>query len=363
MLLYQIALTLVPGIGDVLGKKLVMTAGSAEAVFKEPARALRKIHRSAGPLLAGLNNREVLSRAEREIGFIERHGIIPLFFTDPAYPKMLKHCIDSPVMLYYRGDAPLNHRRTLGIVGTRKATDYGKYICRKLVEELKEADVTVVSGLAYGIDSCAHRAALDFELPTIAVLGHGLDRIYPPVHRAMASKIMAQGGLLTDFVSGTEPDRENFPKRNRIIAGLCDAIVVVEAAARGGALITAELANSYNRDVFAVPGRLGDPYSEGTNLLIMSNKAGLIQSAEDIEVFMGWRKRNTTEVPVQRKIFIELTPEEEKIIGLLQEKGPMGIDEIMTGAELAMSRTSSALLNLEFEGVVRCLPGKVYQMV
>ena len=199
MLLYQIALTLVPGIGDILGKKLVMTAGSAEAVFREPARALRKIHRSAGPLLVSLNSRELLLRAEREIAFISKNGILPLFFTDPDYPKLLRNCIDSPVMIYFRGNVPLNGRRTIGIVGTRKATDYGKAVCRKLVEGLKEADVTVVSGLAYGIDSCAHRAALDNGMPTIGVLGHGLDRIYPPVHRSIAERMIANGGTPDRF--------------------------------------------------------------------------------------------------------------------------------------------------------------------
>jgi DNA processing protein len=256
----------------------------------------------------------------------------------------------------------MNGRRTIGIVGTRKATDYGKWICRKLVEGLKATDITVVSGLAYGIDSCAHRSAIDNDIPTIGVLGHGLDRIYPPVHRNIAEKMLSNGGLLTDFTSGTEPDRENFPKRNRIIAGMCDALVVVEAATKGGALITAEIANSYNRDVFAIPGRLGDPWSEGTNFLIMSNKAGLVQSADDIAVFMGWKKRANEAQPVQRKIFIEMTPEEEKIVALLGSVESLGIDEIMIGTGLPMSRTSSALLNLEFEGVVRCLPGKVYQM-
>jgi len=363
MLIYQIALTLVPGIGDILGKKLVHAAGSAEAIFREPSKVLRKIHRSAGPLLAGLNDRELLLRAEREAAFISRCGITPLFFTDPAYPKLLRNCIDSPVMLYYKGNAPLNDRRTIGIVGTRKATDYGKAVCRRLVEDLKEAGVTVMSGLAYGIDSCAHRAALDNGLPTIGVLGHGLDRIYPPVHRSMADRMTSAGGLLTDFMSGTRPDRENFPRRNRIIAGLCDALVVVEAAARGGALITAEIANSYNRDVFAVPGRLGDPYSEGTNFLIMSNKAGLVQSADDIALFMGWKKRPKSEPPVQRKIFIEMTPEEERIVAFLGEREETGIDDIMIGTGLTMSKTSAALLNLEFEGVVRCMPGKVYRLV
>ena len=363
MLLYQIALTLVPGIGDILGKKLVMMAGSAEAVFKEPARTLQKIHRSAGPILESLKNKEILLRAQREMEFIERGRITPVFFTDPAYPRLLRNCIDSPVMLYFKGNIPLNGRRTIGIVGTRKATDYGKRICRNLVEGLKEAEVTVISGLAYGIDSCAHRAALDNGLPTIGVLAHGLDMIYPPVHRSLASRMVENGGLITDFMSETRPDRENFPMRNRIIAGLCDAVVVVEAATKGGALITAEIANSYNRDVFAIPGRLGDPFSEGTNFLIMSNKAGLIQSANDIALFMGWKKRSARNQGTQRKIFIEMTPDEEAIVNLLGRETAVGIDEIMIAAGLTMSKTSAALLNLEFEGVVRCLPGKVYQLV
>jgi DNA processing protein len=363
MLVYQIALTLIPGIGDILGKKLVNAAGSAEAVFREPRRALQRIHRSAEGLYTAFRSREVMERAEQEAAFITRFGIRSLFFTDPDYPRLLRNCIDSPVMVYFKGSIPLNDRRTIGIVGTRKATDYGREVCKRLVTDLSGLGITVISGLAYGIDSCAHRAALDCGVPTIGVLGHGLDRVYPPMNTSLAGRMTANGGLLTDFISGTNPDRENFPKRNRIIAGMCDALVVVEAAAKGGALITADIANSYNRDVFAVPGRIGDLFSEGTNFLVMSNKACLIQSADDIAVFMGWKKTDKPVQPVQKKIFIEMSEEEERIAGILQEAGEAGIDEIMIRSGLPMSRVSAALLNLEFEGVVRCLPGKVYQML
>jgi len=286
-----------------------------------------------------------------------------LFFRDKDYPFRLKNCYDSPVLLYWKGNADLNTAKIIGIVGTRKATDYGKNICYKLVSGLADQQVLIVSGLAYGIDSCAHRAAIESGLPTVGVLGHGLDRIYPGFNRVLAEKMMKQGGLLTDFPSGTNPDRENFPKRNRIIAGLCDGIIVVEAGRKGGALITADIANSYNRDVFAVPGRIGDPWSEGSNFLIKANKAALIQSAEDVRYLMGWDIPPGLQPVQQRKIFIEMTPEEEALVKILTESGKLGVDEICIRAGISMSRVSAALLNLEFEGVVRSLPGKLYELV
>jgi DNA processing protein len=257
----------------------------------------------------------------------------------------------------------LNDIKTVGIVGTRSATEYGRSVCRRLVEGFRDQGVIIVSGLAYGIDSYAHRAALDTGLPTIAVLGHGLDRIYPQTNQPLAAQIIGQGGLLTDFMSGTRPDRENFPRRNRIIAGLCDALVVVEAAMKGGALITADIANSYNRDVFSIPGRIGDPWSEGTNFLIMSNKAALVQSADDISQMMGWKQSAVKPSSVQRKIFIEMTPEEELIVRILEDRGRIPIDDLQATCGLNTGKLSAALLNLEFEGIIRCLPGKIYELV
>jgi DNA processing protein len=221
----------------------------------------------------------------------------------------------------------------------------------------------VISGLAYGIDGCAHRSALDHGLSTVGVLGHGLDRVYPYFHKALAEKMLTQGGLVTEFLSGTTPDRENFPRRNRVIAGLCDAVVVIEAAKKGGALITANIANSYNRDVFAVPGRITDPYSEGTNFLIRTNRAALIQKADDLEYLMGWKQAHAVPQVIQKKIFQELTTDEEQIVNILQTHGQMDIDAIVIQSGLNMSAVSSALLNLEFEGIVRCQPGKIYVLL
>ncbi|MDP4282287.1 MAG: DNA-processing protein DprA [Bacteroidota bacterium] len=362
-LLYQIALTRVSGIGDVLGKKLVRHCGSAQAVFREKRKFIQRIPRVGRHLYNALDDPEAMTFAEKELRFIKKHRIRPLFFMDPGYPVRLKNCLDSPVLMYFKGNADLNARRVIAIVGTRRATDYGREVCHDLVAGLSGPDTLIVSGLAYGIDGCAHRASLEQNMTTIAVLGHGLDRIYPETHRSLAEKMINQGGLLTDFPSGTIPDRENFPSRNRIIAGLCDAVVVVEAAGKGGALITAEIANSYNRDVFAVPGRITDQYSEGTNRLIRTNKAALVQSAQDIRYMMGWDPDNIARPPVQRKLFIELTGNEKKIVDILQNKGETGIDDLCIEAGLKMSVVSAALLNLEFEGIVKSIPGKVYAMV
>ncbi|MBE0648436.1 MAG: DNA-protecting protein DprA [Bacteroidales bacterium] len=361
MLLYQIALCLVPGIGNVLGKKLVTMCGSAEAVFREPKRILQKVKGVGEVLSRAVGNKEIFKRAEQEIAFISRFNIAPLFFLDPMYPLRLTHCSDAPLMIFFKGNADLNSEKVVGVVGTRSATSYGKRICRELVDGLVHHHPLIVSGLAYGIDSCAHRSALDASLKTVAVLGHGLDRIYPYSNSALAEQLLSCGGLVTEFLSGTNPDRENFPKRNRIIAGLCDALVVVEAARKGGALITADIANSYNRDVFAVPGRIGDPWSEGSNYLIRTNQAHLCQSHENVEYIMGWREPEMKPVR-QRQIFLEMTSDEELIVKCLSNGASLGIDEIMIQTGLSTSKATAALLNLEFEGIAKLLPGKLYEL-
>jgi DNA processing protein len=363
MLLYQIAITLVPGIGSVFGKKLIAHCGTPESIFREPAKMLKKIPRLSDRLLTALRDPLALEKAEKEVRFIEKYKITPLYFKDKEYPTRLKNCIDSPILLYFKGNADLNSQKVVAIVGTRSATDYGREICSGIISGLSNLQVVIVSGLAYGIDSSAHRAALSNGLPTIGVLGHGLDRIYPGQNKGMAEKMITSGGLLTDFTSGTKPDRENFPMRNRIIAGISDAIVVVEAANKGGALITAEIGNSYNRDVFAVPGKIGDLYSEGTNFLIKTNKAALIQSADDIKYLMGWDQKAPVNASRQRKLFIELTPDEEKIVTILSNDGNTAIDELAIKSCLSMNKCSAALLNLEFEGIVRTLPGRIYSLV
>jgi DNA processing protein len=363
MLLYQIALTMIPGVGDILGKKLVNLCGSAEAVFREPRAHLKKMPRVGEFLASAVGNREILARAEKEVAFVEKYGIRTFFFQDKEYPYRLKQCVDGPVLMFYKGTAGLNAARVVSIVGTRSATEYGRSITRKIIEGLAGQQVLVVSGLAYGIDGNAHRIALDCGLNTVGVLGHSLDRIYPSAHTGMAAKMLTQGGLLSEFISGTKPDRENFPRRNRIIAGLSDAVIVVEAAQKGGALITADIANTYNRDVFAIPGRIGDPFSEGTNYLVRTNRAALIQKPEDIEYLMGWKSDRSTPPAIQRKIFLEMTEEEERIMAIVTEKGQIGIDDICISTGLAMGKVSASLLNLEFEGVVKCLPGKLYTLL
>ncbi len=360
---YQIALTLIPGIGDVLAKNLIDHCGSAEGVFKEKKGTLQKI-RGIGEILADAVSRyQVLDRAEEEVTFIQRFKITPLFYLEDTYPQRLRQCHDSPVMLYYKGTGDLNAKRILSIVGTRNASSLGKKLCQDLIQDLREYGVLIVSGLAYGIDICAHKAALAEELPTVGVLAHGLDKIYPALHRSTAEKMLEQGGLLTDFPSKTIPDAPNFPKRNRIVAGLSDATVVVESKAKGGSLITADIANSYSRDVFAFPGRVKDECSLGCNQLIKYNKGALIESGEDIIRMMGWEKpKNKPKVVQQKSLFQNLSPEEEVIINLLKEKTDRGLDELCFLAKLSMSKVSLSLLNLELTGLIQEKPGKIYSL-
>lgn len=363
-LLHQVALTFIPGVGDITAKKLIAVCGSPEAVLTEKKRALLKADRVGDTIVDSIseNRGMALEMAAKEIEFINKYKIRTLFYTDDDYPSRLKECIDSPLLLYYKGNADLNFKRIVAVVGTRRATHYGKEICEKLVEGLKDPGVLVVSGLAYGIDTCAHKSALDNGLETIAVLAHGLDRIYPMTNKTLAERMLHQGGLLTDFPSGTNPDRENFPSRNRIIAGLADATIVIEAGIKGGALITAEIANSYNRDVFSVPGNIGNYYSEGCNFLIKTNRASLLQSAEDIKYIMNWGNTRKPQV-VQKKLMIELTPEQEKIVEILRQNGETGIDWLCDETSLSPAIVANALLNLEFEGIVKTLPGKMFKLL
>ena len=361
--LYRIGLTFIPGIGDVLAKNLVAYCGSPEAVFTEKRSKLQKIPGIGRVLSEIVSNSNVLKRAEEELRFIESNKVTPLFYTDDGYPKRLKNCNDSPVVLYYKGTSDLNPARILSIVGTRNISRYGRKVCESLIRDLAAHDVLVVSGLAYGVDICTHKACIDLDVPTIGVLAHGLDRIYPSTHKGTADTMLCNGGLLTDFPHQTNPDKENFPKRNRIVAGMADATIVIESGVKGGSLITADIANSYNRDVFAFPGRADDQWSEGCNKLIKANKAGLVESAEDILFLMGWLELKRKEKkPVQKEIFLNLGPDEEKLVNVLKEKETAHIDELCFKAGFSMSKVSALLLSLEFSGVIRSLPGKMYQV-
>lgn len=359
---YKIALTLIPNIGDILAKRLVAYCGSVEAVFKEKKFSLERIPGIGSTFAKQVIDPSIFERAEEEIKFLEKNEIIPVFYLDKAYPKRLIHCEDSPVMLYFKGDANLNSEKIISIVGTREATDYGRSLCEKLISDLAEFNPLIVSGLAYGIDVCAHKAAMDNGLKTIGVFAHGMDKVYPALHRTIAEKMLGQGGLLTDFMSKTIPDRENFPRRNRIVAGIADATIVIESKKDGGSLITADIANSYNRDVFAFPGKVGDVTSEGCNNIIKQNKAALIQSAADIIYIMGWEQKKKKNAPQQRQLFVELNAEEEILVNLLKEKNIVNVDDLSLLAKMPMSKVSSLLLTLEFSGIVKSLPGKMYRL-
>jgi DNA processing protein len=358
--LYEIALTLIPYIGVVNGKKLVAYCGGAEAVFRENKNALRQISGIHENVINGIDSKEVMTRAEEEMMFIEKNGIKPLFYLDKDYPKRLQHCHDSPMMLYYKGNADLNAEKTVGIVGTRNITDYGRYVVEKLIEDLATDNVVIISGLAYGVDAAAHRAALKYDLATVGVLGHGMQTIYPAENRKLSTSMIEKGGILTEFVSGTKPDRENFPQRNRIVAGMVDCLVVIESALKGGAMITAEIANSYDREVFAMPGRVGDIYSEGCNQLIKTNKANLLVNAADIRYVMRWDV-DTKVVAKQMRLFRDFSEDEKKVMDVFAENNVVHIDDIIIGTDLSPSKIASILLSLEFDGVLTALPGKRYQ--
>jgi DNA processing protein len=362
-LTYQIGLTLLDGVGDVLAKNLVAYCGSAEQVFKTSKAQLEKIPGIGSYTSNAIHqSKSVLVRAEQELIFIENNSIEALFFTDKKFPQRLKNCTDSPVMLYYKGNADLNAQKIVAVVGTRTPSPYGKQTTEKFISELTNSGCLVVSGLAYGIDITAHKASLENGLQTVGVLAHGLDRIYPSTHSNFAKKMISQGGLLTEFMSDTNPDKENFPKRNRIVAGMCDALVVVESKRGGGSLITATIANSYNKDIFAFPGRAGEILSEGCNGLIKSNRANLIESSADLMYIMNWNQENKKKPNSQIPLLLNLSDEEQTIINAFENKNQLHVDEICYATNFPISKTSSHLLQLEFSNVIKSLPGKIYQL-
>ncbi len=360
----QIAITSIPNIGDVTAKKLIAYCGSATQVFKEKKQALEKIPGVGGLVINALNSgkKEAFLIAESELKQAEHNNHKIYFYLDEDYPQRLFHCEDGPVILYAKGNTNFNVDRVVSIVGTRNPTDYGKSFCEQLLEDLAPYQPLIISGLAYGIDGVAHKAALKHKLSTIGVLAHGLDQLYPTQHKALSEKMLENGGLISDFKVGTKPDRENFPKRNRIVAGLSDLTMVVESSKKGGSLITAHIANNYNRDVFAVPGKLSDKQSEGCNNLIKTNKAALIESVKDIEYIMGWQAEAIAK-PVQTQMFVALTPEQKVLTALLAKTGQLTIDQIALNAQFTMSHTAALLLELEFSGIIKLLPGKVYRLV
>ncbi|MDR6941304.1 DNA-processing protein DprA [Mucilaginibacter pocheonensis] len=360
---HKVALTFIKNIGPTLSKSLLAYFGSAEDIFKASPAKLIKVPGIGEKTISQLDFEDALKKAEKELTFIEKHGIEVIFYTDSRYPKRLKNCGDSPVLLYAKGNIDLNPPHIISIVGTRNATDYGRHLCKELIEELRQYPVLIVSGLALGIDVAAHKECLRLNMPTVGVLGHGLDRLYPSQNRATADKMLENGGLLSEYPSGTVPDRENFPQRNRIVAGIADATVVIEAGIKGGALITAEIANSYNRDVFAFPGRLGDDYSEGCNFLIRNNKAALLTCVADLAFSLGWEKTDYTKPVEQFVLPLDLSADERLIFDILQQhKAPLAIDDLTIKANMPMSMLAMNLLNMEMQGYIRSMPGKTYKV-
>ena len=363
-LLYQIALTIIPNIGPVQAKILLQHC-NAEEIFHAKKSYLEKIE-GIGPVrAASIAAFKDFSKAEEEIKFIEKYKIRPLFITDNEYPKRLLNCFDSPTLLYYKGEADLNATKMIAIIGTRSHTDYAKQVTENLVKELAGQNIIVVSGLAFGVDAIAHKSSIKNGLSTIGVLAHGLDQIYPAEHAGLAKDMVKHhGGLLTEFKSKSKPDKHNFPTRNRIVAGMSDATIVIETGIKGGSMITAELANSYNKDVFAIPGKVTDLKSAGCNYLIKSNKAMLLTDAAELLQVMQWDDaiKNKKQKKSQRELFIEMTADEKIIVAILREKEAVHIDEINGKSGLSSSAVASAILTLELQNVMVSLPGKLYKL-
>lgn len=349
--------------GPVTTKRLIGAFGTSQNVFEANPSALGAVKGVLPAVIDQIVSRSTLARAEAELAFVEENQIRVLLITDPSYPTRLRQCPDAPTLLYLKGNFNPNEKRMLGVVGTRNATSRGKEVCTEIISDLANQDVTIVSGMAYGIDYCAHKAAIENAMPTAAVFAHGLDIVYPSAHRKTAEQMLALGGWITEFESATPMDRNFFPRRNRIVAGLCDGVLVIESDRKGGSLITADIANSYSREVMAVPGRPTDPRSKGCNWLIKTNRAAMVESAADIQKLMNWEAKARTPQPVQLNVFPDLSEEELELARCLQQSGPVSIDSLADIAGRPVREVSHLLLNLEMEGLVRALPGKRYRLL
>ena len=357
-LIFQIGLTLIPGIGPITAKKLISHCGSVEAVFQEKKELLTKIPH-IGPVLAKeIAQQSVLGRAEKEIDFMSKNNITATSYLDDNYPERLKNCVDSPIVLFSKGEFDWNQSKIISIVGTRNATSYGKSFRQSLVNDLSDYPVLIVSGLAYGIDVFAHKYSIENNVKTVAVLAHGLDRIYPTSHKNIATQMLQNGGLITEFLSETNLGRENFVRRNRIVAGISDATIVVESKKKGGAMITAKLANDYNRDVFAVPGKWNDVFSSGCNHLIKTNQAHLCNSAQDIAYLLDWDK-NQKNKTVRKEMLNQL---EKEVVVLFENTSELNIDQIKDSINLSFGQLAVVLTDLELKNVLHSSPGKIFSL-
>ncbi|WP_420551996.1 DNA-processing protein DprA [Tenacibaculum aiptasiae] len=350
-------------IGSVLAKKLISTTGGVENVFKEHKNSLHKINGIGPNITTHLLDTKNLKRAEEELKYIQQKNIQYLYFLEEDYPLNLKNSVDPPILIFKDGDMNLNNQKIISIVGTRKCTSYGRDFCNQLIEDLKTYNPIIVSGFAYGVDIYAHKAAIKNNLQTIAVLAHGLEDIYPKTHKRYISQLHKNGGFITEFWHQEKPQRENFLKRNRIVAGLSKATIIVESAEKGGSLVTADIANSYNRDVFALPGKYTDIYSKGCNNLIKNNQAHLLTSAEDIVKMLNWDVQQTKKVQaIQKQLFVSLNDTEKRIYDYLQQHGKQLMDTIAINCEIPIYQLSSILLQMELKDIIKPLPGKMFEV-
>lgn len=362
-LFYILALLRVEGVGDIMAKKLLTHFGRAQAIFSAKPAQLAAIDGIGTVLLKRLREQSVFEKAAVELKYIKENSIKILFFKDDDYPERLKYCIDSPVLLFTSGTIDLKNRKIISIVGTRQITSYGSDFCRKLIQDLVPLDPVIVSGFAYGVDIVAHQEAMEQNLQTIGVIAHGLNQIYPKIHTKYIARVEKNGGFMTDFWSSSNPDKENFVKRNRIVAGISEATIVIESAERGGALITANMASNYNRDVFAVPGRITDKYSQGCNNLIKHHKANVLTAAADLIYMLNWQLEEEKPKAIQKQLFVELEQQEQRVYDFLQKNGKEVLDTIALQCDLPVYRISSMLLTMELKGVIRPLPGKLFEAI
>ena len=360
---YMLALQRAPNLGDTSARKIVSHVGTAKGVFKEKRHKLLKISGIGSFKLKDLEEKYLLDEAERELDFIHRNQISVVTFKEDHYPERLRHCADAPLVLFYRGELPKPEQRILSIVGTRTITSYGRSVCEQLIDELSALNPVIVSGFAYGVDITAHMAAVNMRLTTIACLAHGFDQWYPRSHAKYVDQILEQGCFISEFWSDDAFDRSNFLRRNRIIAGISEATIVIESAEKGGSLVTADIANSYNREVFAIPGRIGDLKSKGCNDLIRSQQAHLVTSAADIVYMLNWSLEQIETKPRQKQLFVELNPDEQHLFDFLQEKDDVHLDTIALACNMPTFTVASLLLQMELKGIIRPLPGKRFEAV
>ena len=362
-LLHILALQHVTNIGDITAKKLISHCGSAEFVFKEKKQNLLKIEGIGNVLISDLFQSTHHKAAEDELQFIKKNNITCLYFKEDTYPDRLKHCVDGPVLLFQSGQVNLKQLHIISIVGTRKITTQGIAFCENLIEQLVPYNPVIVSGFAYGTDITAHRAALKNNLQTIGCLAHGLNQIYPKVHKKYVAEVEQNGGFFTDFWSSDTFDKNNFLKRNRIIAGLSEATIIIESAQRGGSLVTADIANSYNRDVFAIPGRTTDLLSEGCNNLIKYQKAQILTNPLDIPYILNWQLDAEVKPNIQKQLFVELDEQEKVIYKYLKENNKQQLDTIALNCNMPIFKIAGILLNMELKGVIRPFPGRLFELI